>query len=143
MNRINERVVEFLNDENLKLKELAVYLKMDVSIIHTWRRNESYPSTRYLIKLCEYFDCSVEYMLNRTEEYGKGVVEIVDSFANRVKFLMKLKNKTTYQMVKKDHVCSSSAFDRWFKKNVVPSPETLVKLADYFNVTVDYLLGRE
>lgn len=31
----------------------------------------------------------------------------------------------------------------WENDNVVPSVEMLVKLADYFKVSTDYLLGRE
>ncbi len=139
----DKRIVEFLKDEETNIKDLAIFLNLDSSMVHAWKISKHYPSTEYVVKMCEYFDCSVEYMLNRTEDMGKGRVKVVDKFANRVKFLMDLRSKTQYQMVKKDRICSSSAFDRWFNKNVVPSPETLIKLADYFNVTVDYLLGRE
>jgi transcriptional regulator with XRE-family HTH domain len=36
-----------------------------------------------------------------------------------------------------------SAFDNWKRKNQIPFGETIAKLADYFGVTTDYLLGRE
>lgn len=36
---------------------------------------------------------------------------------------------------------SSAALTKW-KNGVVPGAEILIKIADYFNVSVDYLLGR-
>ena len=35
-----------------------------------------------------------------------------------------------------------STYDRYENRNAEPSYEVLVKIADYFNVTTDYLLGR-
>lgn len=36
-----------------------------------------------------------------------------------------------------------SSMNDWKNKGTTPSGETMAKLADYFGVTVDYLLGRE
>ena len=35
-----------------------------------------------------------------------------------------------------------NAFNNWEYRGTVPSGDTLAKIADYFGVTVDYLLGR-
>lgn len=37
---------------------------------------------------------------------------------------------------------SKNSFVAWENRGTIPSGETLDKLADYFNVTTDYLLGR-
>ena len=37
---------------------------------------------------------------------------------------------------------SNSAAVKW-KKGAIPDSSTLQKIADYFNVSVDYLLGKE
>ena len=37
---------------------------------------------------------------------------------------------------------SAATTTKW-KSGTIPNGETLVKIADYFNVSVDYLLGRE
>ena len=46
-------------------------------------------------------------------------------------------------MITKDKICSSNHFHKWNKLKLIQTPETIIKLADYFNVTIDYLLGRE
>lgn len=38
---------------------------------------------------------------------------------------------------------SSAIVTKWKKTGAVPKGETLNKIADYFNVSVDYLLGNE
>lgn len=36
-----------------------------------------------------------------------------------------------------------SAFDSWKNRDTIPSGKILLKIADYFGVSVDYLLGKE
>ena len=38
---------------------------------------------------------------------------------------------------------SQQNISRWEKGERVPSGETLIKLADFLNVSIDYLVGRE
>ncbi len=47
-----------------------------------------------------------------------------------------------YALAKKINV-SQSTICNWLKGKKEPSIESLWKIADYFDVTVDYLIGRE
>lgn len=55
---------------------------------------------------------------------------------------LRLKNNLTQKQMGEVLNCT----DRYYQKieygNVKPSQENLIKLADYFNVSTDYLLGR-
>ena len=55
---------------------------------------------------------------------------------------MKEKGVSQYN-IRKNKVCSPSSFTSWKLNNAEPQVETLIKLADYLGVTVDYLVGRE
>lgn len=57
----------------------------------------------------------------------------------RVKNLAKKRNKNLKQVAEEIGL-SENAFYKW--KNQSPKAETLQKVADYFGVTTDYLLGR-
>ncbi|EME3544407.1 helix-turn-helix transcriptional regulator [Enterococcus faecium] len=57
----------------------------------------------------------------------------------RVKDLAKKRNKNLKQVAEEIGL-SENAFYKW--KNQSPKAETLQKVADYFGVTTDYLLGR-
>lgn len=37
---------------------------------------------------------------------------------------------------------SSGSITKWKTTNTIPNGETLIKIADYLNTSVDYLLGR-
>ena len=60
----------------------------------------------------------------------------------RILALIAEKNISAYK-VAKDLNFSHSLFTSWRSKGSVPDTSTLIKIADYLDVSVDYLLGRE
>lgn len=60
----------------------------------------------------------------------------------RLNYLMKIEHITQYALAKRLNICQST-ISNWLHGKKEPSIESLWKLADYFDVTVDYLIGRE
>lgn len=63
-------------------------------------------------------------------------------FYERLLLLMK-KNKVTKTKLIADIHIGKNQFKYWESNGNTPNGETLRKIAEYFNVTVDYLLGKE
>ncbi len=63
-------------------------------------------------------------------------------FIERLSELLKEKGVTANKM-SKDLGLGNAAFSNWKARGTLPNGETLEKIADYFNVSTDYLLGRE
>lgn len=63
-------------------------------------------------------------------------------FADRVKYLRQSRELNQVQFAQKMGVTKQSV-SNWENDNIMPSVEMLAKIADFFNVTADYLLGRE
>ena len=63
-------------------------------------------------------------------------------FADRVKYLGQSRELNQVQFAQKMGVTKQSV-SNWENDNIMPSVEMLEKIADFFNVTADYLLGRE
>lgn len=59
-----------------------------------------------------------------------------------IKLLMKSENLTQMQLASKIHV-GQSTISEWLTGKNEPSIESLWKLADFFDVSVDYLIGRK
>lgn len=61
---------------------------------------------------------------------------------NRLKELRLAKAKTQKEVAEAIKVSAQSYgyYENWVNK---PDPETLILLADYFNCSIDYILGRE
>ena len=62
--------------------------------------------------------------------------------AQRIKDLMKSEKLTQMQLTRALCVGQSSVSD-WINAKSEPSIENLWKLADFFDVSVDYLIGRK
>lgn len=63
-------------------------------------------------------------------------------FGERLKKLRKIKNRTQDQ-VATDLKLTRAQYSHFENNRNEPDQETLVKLADYYGVTTDYLLGRK
>lgn len=63
------------------------------------------------------------------------------TFGNRLKELRKKSNLTQEQLAAKFYL-NKSSISRYENGTQVPEHDLLEKIADYFNVSIDYLLGR-
>lgn len=63
-------------------------------------------------------------------------------FAKQFRFLRQSRELNQVQLADKLGVTKQSV-SNWENDNIVPSVDMLIKIADYFDVTTDYLLGRE
>jgi len=66
----------------------------------------------------------------------------MEIFMKRLKELRKEREGLTQRKFAQILNVDKSTYDRYENRNAEPSYEVLVKIADYFNVTTDYLLGR-
>lgn len=63
-----------------------------------------------------------------------------NKFCERL-ILLRHKENLSYRQLAKNTGFSAPAIIRWEKGIQIPNIETLVSLAQYFNVSTDYLLG--
>ncbi len=86
MNRIKK-----LREENdITQEELAQKLEMSKGIISLYEKEIRKPSLEVLIKLSEIFDCSIDYLLGKTDVRKQGKIKLDDidiAFASGVKGL--------------------------------------------------------
>jgi len=61
-------------------------------------------------------------------------------FGQQIKKLRMLKNLSQVDLANKLNVTKQSV-SNWENENIMPSVDMLIKIAKYFNVTTDYLLG--
>lgn len=63
-------------------------------------------------------------------------------FANRLSYLRRGQGISQSQLADKLGVKKQSV-SNWENGNIMPSVDMVIKTADYFSVSVDYLLGRD
>ena len=65
---------------------------------------------------------------------------MIEIFSERLKELRKERNISAKQLAKAINI-SDAAIIRWENKQRIPSMENIYKIAIYFGVSADYLLG--
>ena len=63
-------------------------------------------------------------------------------FEQRIRFLRQSRELNQVQLAEKLGVTKQSV-SNWENDNIVPSVDMIEKIADFFNVSTDYLLGRD
>lgn len=86
-------------------------------------------------------NCSVDFLFERTENPAYQSAKIPSCFSERLSALIKNGNQSKNALAKIWKV-EPSTISKWIQGQRIPKPDTVYKLADYFNCSMDYLLGR-
>jgi len=103
---------------------------------------EGLPGLELFVALADHYNISTDYLLGRKMEEKKKIMVSEDYFKERLRQLRNERKETQAQVgaatgIGEQHYRKFEAGDNF------PNPENLCALADHFEVSVDYLLGRE
>ena len=100
------------------------------------------PSTRTLIKIADYLELSIDYLLGLSDKNTPRKTLDNLSFYERLEQLKTQANKK-YGTIAAETGLSRSQFSTWRQKNYIPSLEVCYQLSLYFHSSLDRLLARE
>ena len=129
-----ERLTALIDRSGKKDKEIEQDLSLPRSTIYTWKKGKSRSYTKYIEELADYFNVTVEYLLGRENlpaENGN------PALLERIKELCEESGRSLDEL---ESALGLNSLATWGKS--VPAIDKVEKVADYFNVSVDYLLGR-
>ena len=93
------------------------------------------------MRIADYFDISIEYLLGRTDNEYFEKAEDASTFLERYQKLKTENDMSDYAVAQKLHVTTSYTTN-WKNKRYMPSISNLIVLSEIFKVSIDYLLGR-
>ena len=64
------RITELRESKNASQSELAKVIDTTQQNISNWENLKSSPNCVYLIALADFFDCSIDYLLGRENDFG-------------------------------------------------------------------------
>lgn len=136
-----KRFKSLLEESDYSRGEIAKLIPLSQSTLSNALTYGIIPSTKTLIKIADFFDISINFLLGKTdiEDFYKSSSPA--SFLSRFESLCSEKEVTHYK-VAADCLFDKSNISRWISKGFLPELEILELLCDYFNVSPDYLLGR-
>ncbi len=139
--KFKKRLLELLEEKGFSKYAFAEELKLSVSVITRATIYGIIPSLRPLIKIADYFEISIPYLLGETENEYFSKSDGSETFHIRLKSLASERN-VKYSKIAHSMPFTKNYFYEWERNKILPSLEYLEALADYFGVSIDYLLGR-
>ncbi|MCS6110987.1 helix-turn-helix transcriptional regulator [Clostridium botulinum] len=67
MSKFPERLKELRESKDLLSKDFAKIMNVEPATITNWEKGNRFPKDDVLIKIADYFDCSIDYLLGRTD----------------------------------------------------------------------------
>lgn len=136
-----KRFNSILEDSEYTRLELVKLIPLSQSTLSNALTYGIIPSTKTLVKISDFFNISINFLLGKTdvEDFDKSSSAV--SFSSRFESLCTEKRVSHYK-VANDCLFDKSNISRWLSKGFLPELEILELLCDYFNVSPDYLLGR-
>lgn len=67
LSKFSQRLRLLREDQDLKNKDFARAMNVEPATVSNWENGNRFPKDDLLIKIADYFNCSVDYLLGRTD----------------------------------------------------------------------------
>ena len=146
-------VIKVLRTENkITQSNLARSLGVRPSTISMWEQNRRTPDINLLKNISDFFNVSTDYLLEKTNIrnyetkettvvlHTKGNRKMI-TLGDRIKDLRKSNNLTQAELGKILGV-GKTTVSMYETNNSTPNDDIKLKMCEYFNVSLDYLVGK-
>jgi transcriptional regulator with XRE-family HTH domain len=154
INAVATRIKLLRKQKNITQTKMAEDLALGgKSTISSYETGLSTPEIETLIKIAAYFNVSINYIFERTEEttpYApfsmatisdvKAIEQLREDVGNRIKEMRKDHNLTQDELASLLNMSAKSTVSSYERGSSFPSNKVLSDLADVFQVSIDYLL---
>lgn len=145
VNQFQESLNELIIENNLNKLKLAQILGISSNTLSGYFVKNYYPRIEIAIKMCNYFDCSLDYLFGITDkrkpEYTFDNSKLLNNFNNNLKSLFK-KNNLSVASAMKAMQLDEYTYYNW-KKGKFPNTTNILVVSKFFGVSIDFLLGYE
>ena len=138
---ISKRIKELMKENEINSEELSRIINVSSSVILRWTKKDTSLFLSNLIKLSDYFKCSIEYLSGRKNYEESWKSKPAPMFSIRLREVLSNKAISVYKIIK-DTKLSSACFEKWFN-GTEPTLSSLIILSDYLDCSIDFLVGRE
>ena len=130
----------FYHDE-IKSEKLAQEIGVSGASVRSWRSGKQNIYLKNLLKLANYFECSLDFLVGLTENQDIVKVKSCPDFYENLRKVMKEKGISRYYLVHFTDL-NDMSFTQW-KKGSDVHIDKLIYLAKQLDCSIDHLVGRE
>lgn len=137
VNTLNDLIIE----KGLNQTLLAEALNIDSSTVSKYLSENQLPDLNIAIKIANYFNCSLNYLFGITDENKAKTFKNCPPFSERFLFLLKYYKVSRYKLQKNTEISKSTMY-YWQIGKSTPTMDSIIKLAKFFNCSIDFVIGR-
>ena len=140
--KLSENLKELMSERNLNQTALAEAMGTCSSKMSSYVTGKRAPNYDTFIALISFFNCSADFLLG-LKDYPCEEAEYkpVRPFGERLREVLQITGMSQYAFIKQSKI-SWGVFYNWLAGKSKPSVDNLIKLANYFDCSVDFILGR-
>ena len=144
MTIFTERLKELRLKKRLTQTELGEKVGVKQNTFTNWENGKREPNFETLLKLASILNTTTSYLLGESDiYYGYESKEFkLKIFGTRLREVRTSKKLTQKELAEQIGI-SQKSYSHWENNKTFPSFDNLVKLADLFEVSLDWLFGRE
>ena len=137
LSKFSETLNELIFDNGLTAKSLSEALNAEPSTITRYLRSERVPSVESLVAIADYFKCSTDFLLGRTEENKEQTFKTCPPFNKQIELLKDYFKCSSYKIYHGTGISKSRYYD-WKNGKRAPTVDNIVRLAELFDCCLLY-----
>lgn len=147
LSKFSARLKDLMQEEKMSARKLSRTLNLQRKSISLWCAGKYYPKFDSLIKLSNFFEVSVGYLLGINDQVNPNKKHVLEEqskifFHNHLVEYIE-KNDLSYYEISKELGVGQTVFTRWIRENSMPETTNLIKLSYLMEESIDYILGLE
>ena len=142
---LNNNIKYAREEFELTQKEFGYILGVSEFTVSGWETGKDYISLKHIVKICNHFDLSADYLLGLTRKnvyYSKINKLNSKSIGNKLKSIRSKLNLTQEKFAKELQI-SQSSYNLYETGNRLISSVTLFLLANKYKISIDEILERK
>lgn len=141
--KLAEIITEYCYENNITIKQLANKLNMQSTHLYSYVNGNTLPNIETIVKIANFIDCSIDYLVGL--DTNPKSFNFSHNF-DKSKFFVRYDALLTKNKIKNHKLAlklnfAPAGYKHW-KNGAIPHLDTLYEIAKYFNVSIDYLIGR-
>ena len=142
LSKFAENLKDLMFDSNLSQKDLADHTGIERASICNYLKGNCLPNLKAVVTLSDYFNCSVDFLIGKSEENGHANFSACPPFSERLRIYLAKYSGSPLSLCKLLGL-PDSKFYGWLAGTNFPRIDSVEKLAEYFDCSIDQFLGRE
>ena len=136
-----ERLTDFLFETNLTPPKFSKIMGCGRATINRYTMGNKMPTVEMLVQMADFFQCSIDYLIGIDDENFKQTFYPCAQFKDRLPELLTHFSFSRYKLQKLSGISESTLY-YWSIGKTKPTIDKLIKIAEIFDCSIDFILGR-